>query len=288
MQWTLYGLPMYAVKTGIAAGGHAEGGGPARRRGAGGGIAVACGELRPGAGGASRRGQGLEVAGLEGTEAASLPTLPDAAGPALRLHGAGRVHEVRLARATSCRRRQRVPGPERLLLHAERSGGACDGAGDLPIQPYFVYDSRLSGTSQHGVLWKGGTLRRGDGLGAGDRASWSSNGGDGSNHGSSAAGSDDAADGAADGAGGGPGRVPAERPGAEQPGGGGGRVGDGPGDAAVHDRADVPGGGPGGLLLQQHADGAGNCDRRGRSWATGRTGARTTRSAARRSSGRCR
>jgi hypothetical protein len=30
------------------------------------------------------------------------------------------------------------------------------GTGDLPVQPYFIYDSRLSGTSQHGVLWKGG------------------------------------------------------------------------------------------------------------------------------------
>jgi len=29
------------------------------------------------------------------------------------------------------------------------------GESDLPIQPYFIYDSRLSGTSQHGVLWKG-------------------------------------------------------------------------------------------------------------------------------------
>ena len=30
------------------------------------------------------------------------------------------------------------------------------GVADWPIQPYFVYDSRLSGTSQHGVLWLGG------------------------------------------------------------------------------------------------------------------------------------
>ena len=30
------------------------------------------------------------------------------------------------------------------------------GSGDLPVQPYFIYDSRLSGTSQHGVLWMGG------------------------------------------------------------------------------------------------------------------------------------
>src|SRR6185503_7936907 len=30
------------------------------------------------------------------------------------------------------------------------------GNSDLPVQPYLVYDSRLSGTSQHGVLWLGG------------------------------------------------------------------------------------------------------------------------------------
>ena len=30
------------------------------------------------------------------------------------------------------------------------------GLGDLPLLPYLVYDSRLSGTSQHGILWKGG------------------------------------------------------------------------------------------------------------------------------------
>ena len=57
------------------------------------------------------------------------------------------------------------------------------GAGDIPIQPYFIYDSRLSGTSQHGVLWKGGVYQ--------EESGWVpvigelvSNGGDGSNHGS--------------------------------------------------------------------------------------------------------
>lgn len=56
------------------------------------------------------------------------------------------------------------------------------GSGDLPIQPYLIYDSRLSGTSQHGVLWKGGTYD--------EESNWIpvfaqlvSNGGDGSNHG---------------------------------------------------------------------------------------------------------
>jgi hypothetical protein len=50
------------------------------------------------------------------------------------------------------------------------------------VQPYFIYDSRLSGTSQHGVLWKGGMYQ--------EETGWVpvigelvSNGGDGSNHG---------------------------------------------------------------------------------------------------------
>ncbi len=34
--------------------------------------------------------------------------------------------------------------------------GLAGGPADLPVQPYFVFDSRLSGTSQHGVLWTGG------------------------------------------------------------------------------------------------------------------------------------
>lgn len=34
--------------------------------------------------------------------------------------------------------------------------GEATGTPDLPILPYFVYDSRLSGTSQHGALWLGG------------------------------------------------------------------------------------------------------------------------------------
>ena len=56
------------------------------------------------------------------------------------------------------------------------------GATDLPIQPYLVLDSRLSGTSQHGVLWLGGVYD--------EESDWVpviseliSNGGDGSNHG---------------------------------------------------------------------------------------------------------
>jgi hypothetical protein len=57
------------------------------------------------------------------------------------------------------------------------------GSSDLPIEPYLIYDSRLSGTSQHGIVWKGGTYD--------EESGWTpviaqliSNGRDGSDHGS--------------------------------------------------------------------------------------------------------
>ncbi|MEM7352669.1 MAG: kelch repeat-containing protein, partial [Acidobacteriota bacterium] len=53
---------------------------------------------------------------------------------------------------------------------------------DHPLQPYFLSDTRIAGTSQHGVLWLGGPFEQ--------EAGWvpilaelKSNGGDGSNHG---------------------------------------------------------------------------------------------------------
>jgi hypothetical protein len=57
------------------------------------------------------------------------------------------------------------------------------GGSDVPLQPLLLYDSRLAGTSQHGVLWKGGSYT--------EESGWKpvigelvSNGGDGSDHGS--------------------------------------------------------------------------------------------------------
>lgn len=35
--------------------------------------------------------------------------------------------------------------------------GLATGEGDLPVEPFLFEDSRLAGTSQHGVLWKGGS-----------------------------------------------------------------------------------------------------------------------------------
>ncbi|MCB1058273.1 MAG: hypothetical protein KDD11_22465 [Acidobacteria bacterium] len=60
--------------------------------------------------------------------------------------------------------------------------GVATGSTDLPIEPYFVFSSRLSGTSQHGVLWAGGTYDEEQGWEP-IFAELVSNGGDGSNHG---------------------------------------------------------------------------------------------------------
>lgn len=37
----------------------------------------------------------------------------------------------------------------------ERASGVVD----VPLQPYLIFDSRLAGTSQYGVLWKGGSYQ---------------------------------------------------------------------------------------------------------------------------------
>jgi hypothetical protein len=61
--------------------------------------------------------------------------------------------------------------------------GLATGMSDQPIQPYFIFNSSLERTSQHGVLWLGGTFV--------EETGWKpviaeliSNGGSGSNHGS--------------------------------------------------------------------------------------------------------
>ncbi len=41
--------------------------------------------------------------------------------------------------------------------------GLVSGESDLPLEPYFRYNSSLAGTSQHGILWLGGTYLEEDG-----------------------------------------------------------------------------------------------------------------------------
>ena len=159
-QWTLYGLPMYAVVTGIATGSRAA-------------------EIEV--------DRTFHIGPIEGESRAATETLaalPDhllqlnlhfnlsASGVYVKHDSAGNV----LATAPGC-------GDANGCYYT--LNGLVDrgtGAGDLPIQPYFIFDSRLSGTSQHGVLWKGGTYK--------EETGWKpvvgelvSNGGDGSNHG---------------------------------------------------------------------------------------------------------
>jgi hypothetical protein len=172
MQWTLYGLPMYAVKTGLASG------------------------------------------GASATSLAAKPTLLDGAAPSLSsLPATDRQGKVAVSRSAVTQAlpsyltqlnlsfdftapgvyTKRGASGDSLLTPGCSDAVGCyytlnglversSGAGDLPIQPYFIYDSRLSGTSQHGVLWKGGTYD--------EETGWKpvfgelqSNGGDGSNHG---------------------------------------------------------------------------------------------------------
>jgi hypothetical protein len=175
MQWTFYGLPMYAVKTGIAAPA-APGVAPAMPP-----ATVLRNDGRPRA----SRKAAVETYGAARVErqaaladdAASLP--PSLTQLALLFDfTAPGVYQKRGASGAV------LPG----LGCAEPNGcyytlnGLATGKTDLPILPYFVYDSRLSGTSQHGVLWKGGTYDQESG--------WKpvftelvSNGGDGSDHG---------------------------------------------------------------------------------------------------------
>ncbi|HEX7183099.1 MAG TPA: kelch repeat-containing protein, partial [Thermoanaerobaculia bacterium] len=141
LQWTLFGLPMYAVRTGI--------GSP---------VAGATAGLLDPRGDASRVERLGRVA-VERRPVAKASTLPrfltqlnlhfdlSAEGVYSKLDALGRPVSAAgcPAPATGCY----------YTLNGVTGGGT--GTTDLPIQPYFVYDSRLSGTSQHGALWTGGT-----------------------------------------------------------------------------------------------------------------------------------
>lgn len=149
MQWTLYGLPMYAIKTGIVAGEKMSI--PVRR------------QLRT-----STNALPSSLTQL------NLSFNFTADGVYEKHDSAGRLLPV----GRGC--------PDASGCYYTLNGVVDRGTGsaDLPIQPYVIYDSRLSGTSQHGVLWKGGTYD--------EESGWTpviaqliSNGGDGSNHGPS-------------------------------------------------------------------------------------------------------
>ena len=185
MQWTLYGLPMYAVKTGISAGSALKSPGSTE------GSAVAPGSMRDERLGAVRVRRQLRTSpsatstSIRSSAAiapASLPTSLTQLNLSFDFTAAG-VYEKH---DSSGKQLSAGPGCPDLNGCYYTLNGLVDrgtGSADLPIEPYVIYDSRLSGTSQHGVLWKGGTYD--------EESGWTpviaqlvSNGGDGSNHGS--------------------------------------------------------------------------------------------------------
>jgi uncharacterized repeat protein (TIGR01451 family) len=166
MQWAFFGLPMYAVKTGIVPG---------------------AADATPFEGTSPSARPAVERIGGVGVrrEVAATNALPPYLVQ-LNLHfdltGAG-VYTKWSAAGDALPATPGCPDPDGCYYTLNGLVERSSGAGDLPVQPYLIFDSRLSGTSQHGVLWKGGTYDQETGwipvLGE-----LVSNGGDGSNHGS--------------------------------------------------------------------------------------------------------
>lgn len=175
MQWTLFGLPMYAVDTGIPDSGA---------------TAAAFAGYAPSKGDRPTVERFGPVAVDRRLDAPfKLPTPPafltrlqlhfdlNAPGVYTKYNAAGEV----LANDPGCP--APAPGePEGCYYTLNGLVERSTGVSDHPIQPYFIYDSRLSGTSQHGVLWMGGGYE--------EESDWIpviaelvSNGGDGSDHG---------------------------------------------------------------------------------------------------------
>jgi len=170
MQWTLYGLPMYAVKTGIT--GEAE---TRVQHVSQADVTETLGDVRV-------RRQIATVRESRNVAPVALPpsliqlnlTFDFTASGVYEKHDSAGTH---LPGGPGC------PDPNGCYYTLNGLVDRGTGSADLPIQPYVIYDSRLSGTSQHGVLWKGGTYD--------EEPGWTpviaqlvSNGGDGSNHGS--------------------------------------------------------------------------------------------------------
>jgi len=190
MQWTLFGLPMYAVRTGIDVG---DDGvlsthikmftGPAPK------AEDLLGVDRNGPVTVTRRLSGDLTAASAAPSMAPKVELPPfltrleqrfdftAPGVYVKRNALGEV----LPDEPGC------PPPalgEPLGCYYTLNGlvERATGETDQPLQPYFIFDSRLSGTSQHGVLWLGGEY--------GEERGWvpvvaelASNGGDFSDHG---------------------------------------------------------------------------------------------------------
>ena len=181
MQWTLFGLPMYAVRTGVVADEKAISGvarasfsGPAPEA-----SELPAMEVRDGVRIERRLSEDVSSDGLE------LPPFLTrleqrftftADGVYRKFDASGELLDADIEGCPE-------PDPGEAKGCYYRLNGLASGSADLPIQPLFVFDSRLSGTRQHGVLWMGGTYEE-EGDWVPLVAELVTNGGDGSNHGS--------------------------------------------------------------------------------------------------------
>ncbi len=185
MQWTLYGLPMYAVKIGIAAGGALKSPGSTKSSAS---APKSTSDERLGAVRVRRllRTSGSPIpTSVHSSVAVALARLPSSLTQ-LSLSfdfTANSVYEKHDSSGGQLPAGSGCPDVNGCYYTLNGLVDRGTGSADLPIEPYAIYDSRLSGTSQHGVLWKGGTYD--------EESGWKpviaqlvSNGGDGSNHGS--------------------------------------------------------------------------------------------------------
>jgi hypothetical protein len=159
MQWTLYGLPMYTASTGIEAGKSVES------------LSKAAADRSEGPVRVSMAGPSDEKALPSHLTRLDLQFDLSASGVYSKYDADGGVVAT--------------PGcdhPDGCYYTLNGLVERSTGGSDAPLQPMLLYDSRLAGTSQHGVLWKGGSYH--------EETGWIpvigelvSNGGDGSNHG---------------------------------------------------------------------------------------------------------
>lgn len=175
MQWALFGFPMYAVKSGVAAGESAS---------------LSANDLNHGDQqvGAVRVRRETVTSAAPRTRAplsvstTALPANLTQLALSFDFTAPG-VYEKFNADGESLPLTPGCPDPNGCYYTLNGTFDRGTGSGDLPIQPYLIFDSRLSGTSQHGVLWRGGTYDEEPGW-IPVIAELVSNGGDGSDHGS--------------------------------------------------------------------------------------------------------
>lgn len=148
MQWSFFGFPMYAVRTGIAPDNLAAG--PLFA-----GVPTAAEKL---ARSEWREGVAItrDVAGGVSAAGELKVLLPDFLTVVEQRFEFG--DQVYVKHVSSGERVpenvEGCPDPKGCYYTLN---GLSTGTEELPIQPFFVFDSRLAGTSQHGILWKGGT-----------------------------------------------------------------------------------------------------------------------------------